>query len=602
MPAKDSPPVIFLSHSSEDKESAALLVRVLEAGLGLHENGQIVFTGSVARGLPGSVPVADQLIKHLRDCAKVIVVLSDSATAAPWVQMEAGAGFFQGKLVPVVVRSSHRQRVEGPVKQLNVLALDSAPEINRLIDQLRKEIPSASPEANQYQEEIDALVRHVESTYRGGQTGRWIERFRRSSVFSKALLFAILALVFLLALRGFLLPTKFTGKVVADADSHEAPNVGVFVNDQSRVDTNQDGEWHFDAWWLPWNHRFEVRTAEGKRLDGSWPGPTWRQRFGLSPAVVQVRMRTTDLRIVWIAPVVPSVTVYAASAPAQRQQRPPISISRPLPPAYEFGFWLQSVTVGGVPGLLRKSKLAYFKVLVGDELVDEDALRTAPLTLKEARSRFPVQVNPSSWLPVDDYATLPYSIFGRLKKEANDLNLSMRADGQVDLRDFVRMQMVGDSGDVLSEFDLTQALKGPPNGSQVKGSTPGYLLWIRPGLRVAPSAVFKLEWTPQRATIPAGVTASFGVKLTRGYMPFDVEVAIDACVPSTFVSFPCQPLRDIAQMPPRIVIPKGSSASQIFRVKLGPKTGRVLFVSKIPDALGGSVDVADIGVSGQVQP
>jgi hypothetical protein len=595
MRSEDSSPVIFLSHCSEDKEAAERLVRVLEEGLGLHEKGQIVFTSSVARGLAPGDPVADKLISYLGRCLKVIVVLSDNATEAPWVLMEAGAGFFQRKLIPVVVKSSHKVRIQGPLKELNVLSLDSAPEINKLIDQLRTDLGAAPREANQYQEEIDALVNHVESAYRERHIGSLADRWRKSGALSKALLMVMVLLGCLAALRGLLAPITFTGSVVFDADSTPVANATVSLNGQSAVQTDAGGQWHFNLEWLPRSHRFDVKdTKPVVRDPARWFGPTWRQWFGFESPVVQLRLTDQGVRLIGATAVVPSMSVFAAGVP-QREQPP---ILRPVPPAYEYGFWLQSVTVGNIPGFFRKSKRGYFRVFVGDVPVDDDSIRTAPLTLGQTQNRFPVQVNPPSWLPVNEYSTLPYKgIYCRLP---NDPVALLRADGRVALRQPVRLQLIGDTGDVLSEFNLKEALEGSMKGSQVTGSAPGYFLWVRPELRLPAAAKFDLQWSPQNWTVPAGAKVPFRVRLERGAMPFDVEVAVGACVPSALKKFPCQRALGLAEAPSLIIVRK-DSVGEGLHVTFGPRNGRVALLSKLPDLLGGSVDDADIRVSGQLR-
>jgi hypothetical protein len=217
--------------------------------------------------------------------------------------------------------------------------------------------------------------------------------------------------------------------------------------------------------------------------------------------------------------------------------------------------------------------------MVGGQQSNDDDVRNAPLVLKGiSLNRFPVEVNPRSWLLVNENETLPYKgIYCRLPGDPIAL---LKANSEAILKAPVRMQFVGDTGDVLSEFDLTAALQGPLQGSPVSGSN-GYELRIRPEVRVDPSAKLSLDWLPQESSVQAGRAIVFRVVSEGSPLPFDIEIALTA-TPG-------------GKVPATITIPRGA-IDRAFFVSFTPGHGKVKLESRMPAALGGSTDDAEVRV------
>ena len=87
-------------------------------------------------------------------------------------------------------------------------------------------------------------------------------------------------------------------------------------------------------------------------------------------AVLSLRLRNDRIEIgASDPPATPGVALAAS---------PPAAITQQSSPAnFEFGFWLQKLTEGQVPGWLQKSRRAFLKLVVDGKPLDDDQVRRA---------------------------------------------------------------------------------------------------------------------------------------------------------------------------------------------------------------------------------
>ena len=330
----------------------------------------------------------------------------------------------------------------------------------------------------------------------------------------------------------------------------------------------------------------------GTVVEGRWFGPNWRQWFGLEAPAVSLRFREDRVEIAGRAS--PSGVGVALAA------SPPAAPVQPAPAAgFEFGFWLQELRVGQVPGWIQKSRRAFLKVFVGSKELDDDQIRTAPLILGDALNLFPVQLNPRSWLVIDANVRIPAKgRYCRLPAEAlASVGVDAKGNDALTLARPVRVRLVGDRGDTLSEFDLTGALNGPiAPGKEVSGSAPGYALTLRPELKVAGSPAYKPVWAPAGLQAAPGSTASLFLRLPRNLtMPFDTRISLgyQAILPN--VPLPSSD-SSLAPKLPRAVLMRRGQSEAIVSVAFPQQAANITLFSILPRALGGSMDTALITV------
>src|SRR5260370_16927696 len=82
--------LLFISHSSEDRELAACLLKTLHTFYDIPDES-IRATSLVGYGLPGGANIADTLKTEIRSAKAVIGILTPNSIASPWVLYELGA-------------------------------------------------------------------------------------------------------------------------------------------------------------------------------------------------------------------------------------------------------------------------------------------------------------------------------------------------------------------------------------------------------------------------------------------------------------------------------------------------------------------------------
>lgn len=133
---------IFISHSTQDRAAAELLVDLLMTGAGRATNE--IFCSS-ASGV--SVLLSDDFLKYvkrrLKSSTEVIVLLSTSYWASPFCMVELGGAWVRSKrLIPFILPGHELSDFGEIVSSLQVGKLDCRGDLDRLKDLLAPDCPT----------------------------------------------------------------------------------------------------------------------------------------------------------------------------------------------------------------------------------------------------------------------------------------------------------------------------------------------------------------------------------------------------------------------------------------------------------------------------
>lgn len=149
---------LFISHSSEDAELAALFVQLVSTALTM-KSQDIRCTSVDGYRLPGGSDTDEQLRDEAIEAECFVGVISPQSLASAYVLFELGARWGARRhLVPLLAPGLKPQALKGPLRGLNALSCDSMADLHQLISELssRLQIQCEPPAA--YQRQLEAVV------------------------------------------------------------------------------------------------------------------------------------------------------------------------------------------------------------------------------------------------------------------------------------------------------------------------------------------------------------------------------------------------------------------------------------------------------------
>lgn len=149
---------LFVSHSSEDTELAALLVQLIATALVMRSQ-DIRCTSVDGYRLPGGSDADQQLRDEILAAECFLGVISPQSLASAYVLFELGARWGAKRhLVPVLAPGLKPQALKGPLRGLNALSCDSMAEVHQLISELAALLNTQIESPAAYQRQLEALV------------------------------------------------------------------------------------------------------------------------------------------------------------------------------------------------------------------------------------------------------------------------------------------------------------------------------------------------------------------------------------------------------------------------------------------------------------
>lgn len=151
---------IFISHSSQDTNTAKLLIDLIRVALNVPAD-KIRCTSVEGYRLPAGVSTDFQLKQEVNDCEILIGLISPNSINSAYVLFELGARWGMSKpLIPLVTSKLGTQLLKGPLSSINALNSSVPQQLHQLISDLAKNLNITSATAAVYTDKLDSLVQH----------------------------------------------------------------------------------------------------------------------------------------------------------------------------------------------------------------------------------------------------------------------------------------------------------------------------------------------------------------------------------------------------------------------------------------------------------
>lgn len=149
---------IFISHSSEDKELAAAVVRLLRSALALPATA-IRCTSVDGYGLPAGVDTAYAIRREVLRAPVLLGLVSSNSLRSTYVLFELGARWGRGTpLIPVLSAETSPGQLRGPLSGLNALSAASRVHLHQLIADLGRLLDIAPQPPASYAQQIEDVL------------------------------------------------------------------------------------------------------------------------------------------------------------------------------------------------------------------------------------------------------------------------------------------------------------------------------------------------------------------------------------------------------------------------------------------------------------
>jgi hypothetical protein len=151
-------PRVFISHSSTDRELAAMLVDLLRSSLNLPAEA-IRCTSVEGHRLAGGAATDSALRKDIRDCEAFIGLISATSIESAYVLFELGARWgAERHLLPLLAPTADAAILRGPLLGLNTLRCSSAADLQQMIDEMAELLKTPVGKPAGYQRHIEQIL------------------------------------------------------------------------------------------------------------------------------------------------------------------------------------------------------------------------------------------------------------------------------------------------------------------------------------------------------------------------------------------------------------------------------------------------------------
>lgn len=151
-------PRLFISHSSHDQKTAALLIDLFRSALDLPAEA-IRCTSVEGHRLEGGVETAPTLRIEIRDCEAFIGLVSGASIESAYVLFELGARWGAEKhLLPLLAPKADPSMLRGPLSGLNALSCNNAADLHQMVVELGKLLDVKVEPPAAYQRRIDEIL------------------------------------------------------------------------------------------------------------------------------------------------------------------------------------------------------------------------------------------------------------------------------------------------------------------------------------------------------------------------------------------------------------------------------------------------------------
>lgn len=149
---------LFISHSSNDREIASLLVDVLRSALNLPAEA-IRCTSVDGHRLAGGESTDPALRREIRECEGFIGLISKASIESAYVLFELGARWgVERHLLPLLSADADATLLRGPLSGVNALRCSSAADLHQMITELADLLSLPAEKPSGYQRHMDQIL------------------------------------------------------------------------------------------------------------------------------------------------------------------------------------------------------------------------------------------------------------------------------------------------------------------------------------------------------------------------------------------------------------------------------------------------------------
>jgi TIR domain len=149
---------IFISHSSNDRQLAALLVDLLRSSLNLPAEA-IRCTSVEGHRLAGGAETDSALRRDIRDCEAFIGLISFTSIESAYVLFELGARWgAELHLLPLLAPTADAAILRGPLSGLNALRCSNAADLHQMIHEIAGVLEISVEKPAAYQRHIEQIL------------------------------------------------------------------------------------------------------------------------------------------------------------------------------------------------------------------------------------------------------------------------------------------------------------------------------------------------------------------------------------------------------------------------------------------------------------
>lgn len=151
---------IFISHSSQDADTAKLLIDLLKTSLNL-SSSKIRCTSVNGYRLPAGASTDEVLKKEVHESKVLIGLISPNSINSAYVLFELGARWGASlSLIPLITSELGSELLKGPLSGINSLNCCETAQLQQLISDLKAELKITGESPEVYQDKIELLVNH----------------------------------------------------------------------------------------------------------------------------------------------------------------------------------------------------------------------------------------------------------------------------------------------------------------------------------------------------------------------------------------------------------------------------------------------------------
>ena len=150
---------IFISHASEDRDSAESLINLLRSALPVDPT-RIRCTSVQGYRLPAGSSFNDQLRAEVFESTALVALLSPASLQSTYTLFELGARWGAGKyLAPILIKETSVQLLQQPLSSLNAVSSNSESDVSQLLSDLAKALNMQAHPFHSYASALQAFCR-----------------------------------------------------------------------------------------------------------------------------------------------------------------------------------------------------------------------------------------------------------------------------------------------------------------------------------------------------------------------------------------------------------------------------------------------------------